>query len=300
VQAYVDSTPIAGDREAMRSRLRADGFLFFRRLIPSDAVLGVREEVLQALDENGWLDPSAPPTAGRPGPRVRIEGAPDFWDGYTGIQRREPFHRLAHAPELLAVLRTLVADELLVHPRKIARVSFPNAGFTTPPHQDFRYIQGTTDVFTTWLPLSACPPELGGLRALGGSHTRGLLPTVKAEGAGGLAVEVDDDHVDWATIDYEPGDVLVFHSLTVHGALPNVADRLRLSVDYRYQAASDPVAPPTLRPHHHPRVPDWDELARTWSSTETIAAPDDLELAPFGPPPGDLVLGPSRFVPLPA
>ena len=47
---------------------------------------------------------------------------------------------------------------------------------------------------------------------LGGSQEQGLLPIHAASGAGGLAVEVDDDHVDWASADYEPGDVLVFHS----------------------------------------------------------------------------------------
>jgi ectoine hydroxylase-related dioxygenase (phytanoyl-CoA dioxygenase family) len=300
MHAYADSTPLAGDRDALRRRLRADGYLFFRRLLPADRVLAVREALLTALDESEWLAPGSPVEAAKPGPVLRLEGAPEFWDGYANIQRKLAFHRLAHAPELLAVLRRLIADDLLVHPRKISRVSFPNSGFTTPPHQDYRYIQGTTDVFTAWLPLAACPPELGGLRVLGGSQTRGLLPTSNAKGAGGLAVDVPDHDVDWATIDYEPGDVLVFHSLTVHGALPNVSDRLRLSVDYRYQAASDPVAAPTLRPHFHPDVPDWNELTRDWDDLDAIAAPDSLEVRGFDPPAGPLVPGPSRFVPLPA
>jgi hypothetical protein len=300
VQGYTDSTSIAGDRDALRRRLREDGFLFFRRLIPSQTVHGVREDVLTALDESGWLEPGSAATEARPGPTVRREGQPDFFGGYTNVQRRPSFHRLAHAPELVSVLRTLVADDLLVHPQKIARMSFPNSAFTTPPHQDFRYIQGTTDVFTAWMPLSACPPELGGLRALGGSHTRGLLPTHRAQGAGGLAVDVPDDDTDWATTDYEPGDVLVFHSLTVHGALPNVSDRLRLSVDYRYQSASEPVAHRTLTPHFFPDVPDWDELTKDWDDRSTVTAPDDLEVGGFELPWNDLTVGPSRFVPLPS
>ena len=298
MQAYVDSTSIARDRDALRARLREDGYLFFRGLVDAKAVLSLREDVLRTLDRSGWLDPLSDAGDARPGPVVRVEESSEFWDGYTGVQRQLAFHRLAHDSDLRAVMRQLVADDLMVHPRKIARFSFPHSGFTTPPHQDYRYIQGTTDVFTVWMPLSACPPELGGLQVLRGSQAKGLLPTSKAVGAGGLAVDVSPDDVDWASTDYEPGDVLVFHSLTVHGGLPNTSDRLRLSVDFRYQSASEPVTRATLHPHFHPRVPDWPELTATWDSKDSIAAPLDLTLTEFARPDSDLVLGPSRFVPL--
>lgn len=297
---FTDSTGIGGDREALRARLREDGCLFFRRLVDPDDVLAVREEVLGALDAAGWLEQNADRGEARPSGTPRLEGSDDFWGGYTGIQRGTGFHRLAHDPGLLRVMRTLVDDDLVVHPRKIARVSYPRSNFTTPPHQDFRYIQGTTDAFTVWLPLGPCPIDLGGLRVLRGSQDAGLLPTVTATGAGGLAVEVDDDHPDWATVEYRPGDAIVFHSLTVHGAIPNVSDRLRLSVDYRYQSARDPIAAPSLLPHFHPRVPDWPALTGSWPSTSHVQAPEGLTVTGFDFPPGPLQLPPSRFVRVPA
>jgi len=300
VDEFKDASDIGSDRDALRARLREDGCLFFRGLVDAQQVGAVREEVLTALDDAGWLDANADRGDARPGPTPRLEGSDDYWGGYTGIQRGGGFHRLAHDPSLLRTLRTLIDDELLVHPRKIARVSFPRSDFTTPPHQDFRYIQGTTDAFTVWIPLGPCPVELGGLRVLRGSQDSGLLPTITAKGAGGLAVEVDDDHPDWATIDYRPGDAIVFHSLTVHGAIPNSSDRLRLSVDYRYQSRRDPIAAPSLRPHFHPKVPDWPALTEGWETTESVTAPDDLTVTGFGFPPGELALPPSRFVRLPA
>ena len=297
---FKDASDIIADRQALRSRLRDEGCLFFRGLVDSSEVLAVREEVLGALDDAGWLEANADRGEARPSAPARLEGSDDFWGGYTGIQRGQSFHRLAHDPSLVRMLQTLVDDDLLVHPRKIARVSYPKADFTTPPHQDFRYIQGTTDAFTVWIPLGPCPVELGGLRVLRGSQNSGLLPTVNATGAGGLAVEVDDDDPDWATVDYQPGDAIVFHSLTVHGAIPNVSDRLRLSVDYRYQSRHDPVAAPSLQPHFHPRVPDWPALSDGWESTESIHAPDPLTVTGFAFPPGELALPPSRFVRIPA
>ena len=44
----------------------------------------------------------------------------------------------------------------------------------------------------------------------------------------------------WLTADYRPGDLLVFHSLMIHRALPNTSDRIRLSLDTRYQPLSEP------------------------------------------------------------
>ena len=40
--------------------------------------------------------------------------------------------------------------------------------------------------------------------------------------------------------DYQPGDVLIFHNLTLHWALPNTSDRIRLSIDTRAQPANTP------------------------------------------------------------
>ena len=46
--------------------------------------------------------------------------------------------------------------------------------------------------------------------------------------------------------------MLFFHSHTVHQRLPNLSgDRLRLSVDFRYQRASDPVMDKMLEPHQY-------------------------------------------------
>jgi hypothetical protein len=45
----------------------------------------------------------------------------------------------------------------------------------------------------------------------------------------------------WATTSYHPGDVIVFHCLTPHAALPNVDTVLRLSADFRWQRPDQPA-----------------------------------------------------------
>ncbi|MBM3265530.1 MAG: phytanoyl-CoA dioxygenase family protein [candidate division Zixibacteria bacterium] len=89
-------------------------------------------------------------------------------------------------------------------------------------------------------------------------------------GAGSLAIDQAELQDEWVSTDYEIGDSLIFHSLTVHQALPNVTeDRLRVSLDNRYQAVAEPIAEHMLQPHlqgHH--MLTWDDVYRDWTSTE--------------------------------
>ena len=62
------------------------------------------------------------------------------------------------------LLEKLLDGPVLPHPRLIGRTIFPKReSFTTPPHQDFIPIQGTTEDYTAWFPLHDLPPDMGGL-----------------------------------------------------------------------------------------------------------------------------------------
>jgi ectoine hydroxylase-related dioxygenase (phytanoyl-CoA dioxygenase family) len=111
---------------------------------------------------------------------------------------------------------------------------------TTPPHQDHWYTGGTTNLWTVWIALTEIPLALGPLAVLPGSHVKGLVPH-DGQGAGRQGVQVIEDE-QFAAAPLAAGDAIVFNCLTVHRALPNVTrDRVRLSVDYRYQPANEPI-----------------------------------------------------------
>jgi hypothetical protein len=86
--------------------------------------------------------------------------------------------------------------------------------------------------------------------------------------------------------------VVLFGSLTVLGALPNLTVRLRLSFDYRYQRSSEPIARPSLGPHFagHPEMPGFDELSRGWASGRWCQYPGAVDVVDFANPTGDFVL----------
>ena len=59
-----ESTSIVGDVDALRARLDEDGYLYLPGLLDRDKVMGVRRDVLRALTEAGWTDPTALPISG--------------------------------------------------------------------------------------------------------------------------------------------------------------------------------------------------------------------------------------------
>ena len=59
-RSFLDSTDLIGNGPALAGRLRRDGYLFLRGLLPRDAVLEVRRRLLEKAAAGGWLDPDRP------------------------------------------------------------------------------------------------------------------------------------------------------------------------------------------------------------------------------------------------
>ncbi len=262
--AMVDSADLVKQPDQLRIRAAEDGYLLLRGLLPPDDVLTVRRDVLDLCVAAGWCDAAG---VARPGVRF-IEGQPGFFEVYDRVQRLESFHRLATHPRLLELYQALFGEPPLAHPRNIARIMFPeNNEHRTPAHQDFIHIRGTTETWTAWMPLGECPRALGGIAVLAGSHRSGIYPTHPSLGAGGRGIDIEGLPFPLVASDMAAGDVLTFHSHTVHMGLPNVtATQMRLSVDFRYQPASHAVDPGSLLPHFG-RL-SWDEIYAGWRSAQ--------------------------------
>jgi hypothetical protein len=270
---FVDSTPLLGDAKALRARAQADGYLFFKKLLPREPLLELRRQMLEIVQRHGLLAPAHDLMDGVLDPdalaRVPDEAMRDDIGMphavYLDVQKLEFFHTLPHHPNFLALFRTLLGGDVLPHPRHIARmISSHRVVHATPPHQDFLYIQGAKQTWTCWFPVGDCPRTLGGLTALRGSHHKGVVAVRPAKGAGGLASLLCPQEIDWVEGDYELGDVLTFHSCTVHKALPcRRRERIRLSCDIRFQSAGDLIDQGSLRPHVGAT---WDELYAGWKN----------------------------------
>ncbi len=222
MQEFTVSNDLLSDPEALRARAARDGYLFFRGLADVDRLYALRRKILTLCMEAGWLDPSCDPMAGVAAEGVGLfEGNPAYMAVYNRVMKMEAFHGFAYQTALLGMLDTLFGEQTLVHPRNIARIVFPHlTSHTTPAHQDYIHIQGTEETWTAWIPLGDCPRELGSLAVLAGSHREGLYPVQPSLGAGGLKIDTDSMPYTWMASNFAAGDVVFFHSMTVHRGLP--------------------------------------------------------------------------------
>jgi len=271
IETYVDSMELLSDPAGLRARAKAEGYLFFKGLLPAEPLLEVRRQILEILGRHGFLDRQAELMEGKMdmekvAQSVPFEGCTE--EVYKEVQRLESFHRLSHHPELLRIYEALFDAPVLPHPRNIARILFPGPqARATPPHQDFPHIQGSRQTWTAWFPLGDCPIELGGLSVLRGSHNNGILDVKESEGAGGLECILQDTESVWMRADFELGDVLTFLSTNVHQGLPNQRGNLaRLSCDFRYQPMNEPVEEKSLLPHCF--VMEWEEIYKGWKNRD--------------------------------
>jgi len=271
------------DGPELRRRLDADGYVFIRKLVDPAPLWELRLQMLQVLRDGGWLQAGSNLIDGVADVAKKCaEGDPEYITVYHNVQRLEAFHRMGHAPSILAVMEQITGETVLPHPAKVARLWFPqNTLHTTPAHQDFVHFQGTYETYTCWMPVGDCPIELGPLAVLAGSHRSGeIFDHHFALGAGGLAVDTASVQGEWLSNDFAIGDALIFPSRTVHQALPNVtADRLRVSLDNRYQAQSQPIAEHELLPHlNRSGHQTWEDIYPHWQASDLKYYWQDLPL----------------------
>lgn len=270
----LDSSPLlrTGDFDALRQRADEEGYLFFKGLLPVEELMQVRADMLAVLERYGWRQPGQDALGGLidlahlnlvPDEEMRSDIGVSH-AAYHDVQKLESFHRLPHHPNLLALYRGLFGQEVFVHPRHIARmITGHRVMHPTPHHQDFPLVQGSPNTWTCWFPLGDCPRSMGGLTVLRASHREGYIPIKPAVGAGGIAVHLCPGETVWVAGDYEAGDVLTFPCFTVHRALASRhKDRIRLSIDARYQAIDESIEEKSLRPHCKL---SWEEVYADWT-----------------------------------
>jgi Phytanoyl-CoA dioxygenase (PhyH) len=291
VANLLDSTEVLTCATELLSRLSRDGYLFFRNLLDQDELASIATHVLRAVERDGWVDAAdaQPWTLSQ---RAQAATHADLWPIVVQTLRLEALHRIAHAPVLEGLVRDVLGPDAFAHPMKIVRLVLPTSVQpmqTLVPHQELR-VMYTQDMLVSWCPLVDCPLELGPLAILPGSHRMGLVPL----GSGGEALASGGawEGATWASAACRAGDVILFHCLTLHAVLPNRTDRFRVSMECRWQPASEPVYGAGLRPYGGG---DWSSVCEGWSSTRWIEVPDGLAVMDTAPDLETWRPPPSRF-----
>jgi ectoine hydroxylase-related dioxygenase (phytanoyl-CoA dioxygenase family) len=256
--------------DVLRERFQEWGYLYIQNYVDTGKCDALLAAILNALEPHITRDPnSATPV---------LSGEPFFetdpvWDAvYPRIQSLEAFHSFFHDEQLLALMRDVADEEVFVYPMKMARISTPRKiGYETPPHQDAHSHNAGPTMAGIWVALHDVSQEMGRVKVLPRSHKHGVRSVFTAEGVGGVQCEIFPEETTWHVSDFNKGDVLIFHSATVHKAEPNTAEQaVRLSVDTRFCDHGAPVFSTNLEPHHGWRIQglDWASIYQGWQRRE--------------------------------
>ena len=274
LQPFRVSNDALSDPAELRRRFADEGYLFLRKFQDPDKLSQLRFDILEAIrTASDWIVPGSKLEEGRVDPAKAItEGNREYSRIYAHVQKLRSMHASGHWPEVVDLLGTVIDGTVMPHPMKITRLWFPQyTEHTTPFHQDFVHFQSNLEVISVWTPVGDCPLELGPLAVVEGSHKVGkVVDHHFSLGAGGQKVTRPEERGIPRCSDFEIGDTLVFGCLMVHGALPNLTeDRLRVSLDNRYQLDGLPVSENQLKPHLVDSL-TWEAVYEDWPDPDPL------------------------------
>ncbi|HET6382254.1 MAG TPA: phytanoyl-CoA dioxygenase family protein [Armatimonadota bacterium] len=241
------SNDIAESREALHARMEQDGYLFFRGFFDREQTLAARMAVLRHIAAMGCLDPETPIAEGIVSAENRSLGL--FRD--LAIAHSPEILALVDGPEIRRFFTWFLGGEILTFDKRWLR-AMATGGFSGWHYDSVFMNRGTRNLYTCWTPIGDISLDQGPLAILLGSHR--LEQIKKSYGA----IDVDRDHLDpifttspremidrfgctLATTHFRAGDLLIFGLYMMHGSFPNATNRYRISIDTRYQLASEPV-----------------------------------------------------------
>ena len=152
-------------------------------------------------------------------------------------------------PNLLAPVESIVGPEITLSPIQHLRPYTPMRGERQPMQVPWHQDQGVTreeadasQILTVWIPLVDVDPGNGCLQVLPGVNKLGLL---EHERGGGTHIKPS------LMPDVEPydcvmrrGDLLMMSAFTPHHGHQNRSDRVRWSIDLRFQKTGTPTGRP--------------------------------------------------------
>jgi len=168
------------------------------------------------------------------------------------------FLRTAHLPLITKAVPALIGPDVILWGSQLfAKRS--GDGLAVPWHQDGHYWPlDPPETCSVWIAVDPSTVENGCLRVVPGSHADGLQAHVEGDGDGAaLNAAIDPpafDESNAVNIVLKPGQMSFHHAKLVHGSNPNLSDKRRAGLVFRYMPATttyDRSYPDRTQPDGH-------------------------------------------------
>ncbi|MBS12579.1 MAG: phytanoyl-CoA dioxygenase [Gemmatimonadetes bacterium] len=159
------------DREELRRRFEAEGYLYIPGLLDRDEVLAARTEVMQRLWDAGILDKRHPMIDGIALSEAEYDGAATGPFMPYLAKNNAALEKVLYDGPMIRFYEFFLGGPVSHFDYTWFRCKRPGRGDATTPHCDIVYMsRGTKDLYTSWTPFGDVPLEMGGLMVLEGSH----------------------------------------------------------------------------------------------------------------------------------
>ncbi len=240
------------DIQTALSLFNRDGYYVARGLISRDEV----DSLIRIVNDS--LNPALAPVEFEAD--VHYPGAPTSKNAPGGqtprrllhaYGRHPQFQAIGQHPDVMQLLKALIGSEairLSQNHHNCVMTKHPGFSSVTSWHQDIRYWRfDRRELVSTWLALGPENRENGGLLVIPGSHTLDFDPG-QFDASLFLRTDIPSNEslLDKVVpVELEPGDMLFFHSRTLHAAGQNETDIIKRSLVYTYRSEDNHPIPET-------------------------------------------------------
>ncbi len=243
----VDRPPANGE---LRRQYLEEGFCVLKGFLPLAQVQQIYDDMMSifahqlrrlGLPEADWRTPSGLSANLVTLFRTDME---TYLNCARQTQLLPSIHTLTACPEFVDVLKSLGLDEPIISTKPVCHymtgaIKVPGGYNFTPPHQDWRSMQGSLDGAVIWVPLVDIDTDSYPVEAVPGSHKLGLLDTEPHAAIPAVSDPRIRDE-DYIPLLVERGDVGVFNGFLVHRTSERGDDRVRVAMSLRYNNAAEP------------------------------------------------------------
>lgn len=206
---------------------REEGYLYLPGVIPAETVAAIRAEVLDVMAAAGRTYEDLRNSSGSKGKLIQS-------GQYLEESVLDSYVNSANLNS--------IASQLMEGPSSLylpfTAVKSGGGGGTFHFHQDNQYTRFDGPGINLWMAISPMSPENGCLMVVPRSHREGTIEeSISPDGDGHRAVA--EDPTRFLPVRMNPGDVIAFTRLTLHGSGPNHTDEPRMA--YAIQFHRDDV-----------------------------------------------------------
>jgi hypothetical protein len=233
-----DSNGFLQDELRFRERFNKDGYLLLRNVLDKEKISKVRSDIIAILRNDGVIAEGSGDE-----PVWSGENVADFLEIHTKIHSLKSFDEMRTHLSLTGLMEKLYGCPVYVWMNVDVRTHTPKMSPITIIHQDYQVFYRGGRFSIAWIPLMDMDATVGGVDIAPGSHetvTKKDYVYTKdkyyTENAGALLpLTVEEKCGEFMHTTSNSGDVLMIHDKVAHRSRLNTSNKLRISMDVRFQ-----------------------------------------------------------------